>query len=88
MSFSFPPGDVLRATAGVENKTISGLASLQSIEAVLCREARGVDEMLPVGDTFRTVHIVRGGQELGTVWELRAGFWKQYVKEDGPGDDF
>jgi hypothetical protein len=87
MTFTYPPKRMKTAAHGIENLTITGVTSPSTLERELCMEDGSGPARLPNGNAFKTLHIIRNGEELGYLFELRSTFYQQYLAsnaDEGP----
>lgn len=87
MDFTYPPGTAEWTRAGVPDKTVAGVVSLTALETLLLREDARAPEKLPNGNAFKTIRVIRRGEDIGCVFDVRAKFWAQYLKDRGGDED-
>ncbi|KAF8539095.1 Asx homology domain-containing protein [Trichophaea hybrida] len=80
LDFSYPPGTAEWTRAGVADKTTENVVSLTALEALLLKEDGRAPEKLPNGNAFKTIRVIRKGEDIGCVFDVRAKFWGQYLK--------
>ena len=79
MQLSYPPAQMRQSVAGVENKTMHDAQSPGHIERILLEENGMGPEKPPNGNSFKNITVHRGGEELGTLFLLRAQFFQTYL---------
>lgn len=87
MTFSYPPKRMKTAVHGIENLTVRGIMSPGALERELVMEDGRGPSRIPNGNAFKSIHIVRDGEELGSLFELRSTFYQQYLApnaDEGP----
>lgn len=82
MTFTYPPGQNEWEREGIENKTVSNVISVTALETTLCREDGRAPEKLPNGNAFKTIRVLRKGEDIGCVFDLRARFYHQYLAKN------
>ncbi|TGZ81030.1 hypothetical protein EX30DRAFT_395854 [Ascodesmis nigricans] len=86
LSFTYPAGTAEWELGDVVNKTIEGVVNITALENTLCREHPDVPEKIPNGNAFKTIRIIRKGEDIGCVFDLRSRFYYQYLKGEEEGD--
>jgi hypothetical protein len=79
MTFTYPPGTNEWEKAGVENRLIKNVDSMTMLENALIKEDGRVQGRIPNGNAFKTMRIIRKGEDLGSVFDVRAKFYQQYL---------
>lgn len=82
MDFSYPPGTAEWTRDGIADKTVENVASLTALEALLLKEDGRAPEKLPNGNAFKTIRVIRKGEDIGCMFDVRAKFWGQYLKDE------
>ncbi|RPB00122.1 hypothetical protein L873DRAFT_1681217 [Choiromyces venosus 120613-1] len=88
MELSYPPAQMRQSVAGIEDKIMRGIHSPGQIERIVLEENGTGPAKPPNGNAFKSVTVLRGGSELGTLFTLRANFFFAYLPptegETGP----
>ncbi|CUS09334.1 unnamed protein product [Tuber aestivum] len=79
MQLSYPPAQMRRPVAGVEDKTMHDVHSPGQIERILLEENGTGPDKPPNGNSFKNIFVLRGGNELGSLFFLRAQFFLVYL---------
>jgi len=79
MQLSYPPAQMRQSVTGVENKTMHDVHSPGQIERILLEENGTGPEKPPNGNSFKNITVLRGGNEQGTLFLLRAQFFLTYL---------
>lgn len=79
MTFSYPSGTNEWEKAGVENKFIKNVDSMTRLENALIKEDGRVEGRIPNGNAFKTMRIIRNGEDIGSIFDVRAKFHQQYL---------
>ena len=79
MQLSYPPAQMRQSVTGVENKTMHDVHSPGQIERILLEENGTGPEKPPNGNSFKNITVLRGGNEQGTLFLLRAQFFQSYL---------
>ena len=79
MQLSYPPAQMRQSVDGVEDKIMHDAQSPGHIERILLEENGMGPEKPPNGNSFKNITVVRGGDELGTLFLLRAQFFQTYL---------
>jgi hypothetical protein len=82
LSFSYPPGEAEWKCSGAQNKEIRGVLSLGALETVLIQENGNHKGKIPHGNAFKSIRVIRKGEDIGCVFDIRAKFYWQYLAKD------
>lgn len=86
MSFSYPPGRAEWSRDGIKDKTVDKVTSLTALENLLCQENDLAPRVLPNGNAFKTIRVIRNKEDIGCVFDIRAKFHSQYLGSDEEED--
>lgn len=78
LNFSYPPGTAEWHTDDVPDKIIKNVMSLQALETLLCKENGTGPERLPNGNAWKTIRIVRKGEDIGCIFDQRVKYYNDY----------
>jgi hypothetical protein len=81
LNFSYPPGPAEWHQDNVADKTIENVASLQALEDFLCKESGNAPEELPNGNAWSTIRVIRKGQDIGCMFDIRVKYHEQYYPD-------
>jgi len=79
MQLSYPPAQMRQSVAGVEDKIMHDVHSPGQIERILLEENGTGPEKPPNGNSFKNITVLRGGDDLGTLFFLRSQFFQVYL---------
>lgn len=82
MDFSFPPGTHEIENVDRENVVMEKVLSMGALENRMIREDGRIEGKIPNGNAIKSIRIVRKGEDIGSVFELRAKFYGQYLAVD------
>jgi hypothetical protein len=82
LDFRYPPGSAEWTRAGVADLTVEGVASLTALENLLLKEDGRAPIKIPNGNAWKTVRIIRKGEDLGCVFDLRVKYYHQHYSKD------
>lgn len=85
MDFSFPPGAHEFENADRENIIMENVLSMGALENRMIMET-GKVEKIPNGNAIKTIRVIRRGEDIGSIFDLRAKFWGQYLGVDADRD--
>jgi hypothetical protein len=78
MDFRYPPGKAEWTRAGVEDKTVEGVASLTALENLMLKENGSAPGKIPNGNAFKSLRIIRKGEDIGCVFDVRTKYYHQH----------
>lgn len=82
MGFSYPPGRNEWEKKDVENKIIDKVDSMTKLENAMMKEDGRAPNPIPNGNAFKTMRIIRKGEDIGSIFDVRAKFYQQYLKSE------
>jgi len=78
LDFSYAPGVAEWHKDNVPDKTIEKVMSLQALETLLCKESGRAPEKLPNGNAWKSIRVVRKGEDIGCIFDIRVKYYDQY----------
>lgn len=81
LTFDYPPGAAEWHKDDVADKTVENVASLQALQDLLCKESGKAPEKLPNGNAWKTIRVIRKGEDIGCIFEIRVKFHDQYYPD-------
>jgi hypothetical protein len=82
LDFRYPPGTAEWTRTGVDDLTIEGVASLTAFENLLLKEDGRGPAKIPNGNAWKTLRVIRKGEDLGCVFDLRIKYYHQHYSKD------
>jgi len=81
LNFTYPVGAAEWHKDDVADKSVENVLSLQALETLLCMESGKAPEKLPNGNAWKTIRVIRNGEDIGCTFDIRVKYHAQYYSD-------